>query len=363
MPFTLTSNDGREVRQNTQRQGVDPAIMPCGRAQAVGFAIFNVRRSGMILPERTDLRGAFMRCFWFLVLFAALLPEQNPPEGPLDPEKVFAYDASKPIHLTAGKTETVELVRVEEISYDSPKFGRVPGYLVVPGGSGPFAGIVYMHWGQGNRSEWLSEGLEMAKCGALSIMIDAPYWRPEVPAPGTDNRAESERDGYIQMVVDLRRAVDVLTVRNDVDRKRIGYVGHSLGATWGGPLAEVDKRIKMFVLMGGLPSLTNYDDDSFYAEVQRAAMSRDEFKKYAAVIEPYNPEHFVAHTGPARIYFQWASHDMYISKRSAEEYYNAVGGPKEQHWYYTSHEFNDDQSRKDRREWLAKELGLHEASK
>ena len=63
----------------------------------------------------------------------------------------------------------------------------------------------------------------------------------------------------------------------------------------------------MFVLMGGLPSLTNYDDDSFYAEVQRASTPRNEFQKYAAVIEPYNPEHFVANTGPAKIYFQWAT--------------------------------------------------------
>lgn len=152
--------------------------------------------------------------------------------------------------------------------------------------------------------------------------------------------------------------MDVLVARKDADPKRIGYVGHSLGATWGGPLAGVEKRIKMFVLMGGLLSLTNYDDDSFYGEVQRASMPKDEFQKYAAVIEPYNPEHFVANTAPAKIYFQWANHDMYISKHSAEEYYQAVGGPKEQHWYFTSQEFNDAQSLHDRREWLTKELGL-----
>ena len=200
----------------------------------------------------------------------------------------------------------------------------------------------------------------MAKRGAVCIMIDAPYWRPDVPPPGPNNKAEAERDYYIQMVVDLRRAVDVLVARKDVDLKRIGYVGHSLGATWGGPLGAVEKRIKMFVLMGGLPSLTNYDDDSFYAEVQRASTPRNEFQKYAAVIEPYNPEHFVANTGPAKIYFQWASHDMYISKHSADQYYKAVSGPKEQHWYFTSHEFNDTQSCHDRREWLTKELGLRE---
>ena len=50
---------------------------------------------------------------------------------------------------------------------------------------------------------------------------------------------------------------------------------------------------------------------------------------------------FVANTGPAKIYFEWATHDMCISKYSADEYYKAVDGPKEEHWYFTNHEFND----------------------
>ena len=146
-----------------------------------------------------------------------------------------------------GKTEEVEMMQVTDISYDSPKIGRVPGYLVVPPGKGPFGGILYMHWGQGNRGEWLAEGVEMAKRGAVCIMIDAPYWRPDVPPPGPNNKAEAERDYYIQMVVDLRRAVDVLVARKDVDFKRIGYVGHSLGATWGraaGSGGEADQDVR-----------------------------------------------------------------------------------------------------------------------
>ena len=308
--------------------------------------------AGVPIPLVVNFR-IMWKLLWFFLL-ATPVVAQNPQA--LDPLKVFAYDSDKPLNLKVGSSEEVDGIKVTEISYDSPKVGRVPGYLVLPPGKGPFGGIVYMHWGQGNRGEWLSEGIEMAKRGAVCITIDAPYWRPDVPQPAPDKKTEAERDEYIQMVVDLRRAVDVLIARKDVDPKRIGYVGHSLGATWGGPLAAVEKRIRMFVLIGGLPSLTNYDDDSFYAEVQRASTPRQEFQKYAAVIEPYNPEHFIANTGPAKIYFQWAQHDMFISKHSAEEYYKAVGGPKEQHWYFTSHEFNDSQSCNDRREWLTRDL-------
>ena len=124
-----------------------------------------------------------MRVLLSFLLLAVSVAAQNPPA--LDPAKVFDYDASKPLNLKMGKTEEVEMMQVTEISYDSPKIGRVPGYIVVPPGKGPFGGIVYMHWGQGNRGEFLSEGVEMAKRGAVCIMIDAPYWRPDVPPPGT----------------------------------------------------------------------------------------------------------------------------------------------------------------------------------
>ena len=234
-------------------------------------------------------------------------PAQTPATA--DASKVFAYDATKPLNLTIGKSEIPTTgVTVFEISYDSPKGGRVPGYLVVPSSKGPFAAIVYLHWGQGNKGEFLSEAVEMALRGAISFMIDAPYWRPDVPRPAKGKEAESEGDGYMQMVVDLRRAVDVLVSRKDIDGARIGYVGHSLGTTWGAPLAAAEKRIKVFVLMGGLPKVPpDWDDESFYQQVQRATTPKAEFDKEAAVLAPIESERFASNTGPAKIYFHGQS--------------------------------------------------------
>jgi hypothetical protein len=125
-------------------------------------------------------------------------------------------------------------------------------------------------------------------------------------------------------------------------------------------LAAAEKRIKVFVLMGGLPKVPpDWEDDSFYQQVQRATTPRAEFDKEAATLSPIEPERFAANTGPAKIYFQWAQHDMYISQKSADEYFNAVGGPKEQKWYFTSHEFNDAESKLDRALWLMRALALN----
>lgn len=77
-----------------------------------------------------------MRVLLSLFILAICAAAQNPPA--LDLAKVFDYDASKPLNVKMGKTEDVEMMQVTEISYDSPKIGRVPGYIVVPPGKGPF---------------------------------------------------------------------------------------------------------------------------------------------------------------------------------------------------------------------------------
>src|ERR1035438_6118821 len=58
--------------------------------------------------------------------------------------------------------------------YASPRGGRVPGYLIVPAGRGPFAGIIFMHGAGGNRVGVLSQAIMYAKMGAVSLAIDAP---------------------------------------------------------------------------------------------------------------------------------------------------------------------------------------------
>lgn len=61
-----------------------------------------------------------------------------------------------------------------------------------------------------------------------------------------------------QQVIDLRRGVDLLLSRPDVDPKRVAYVGHSWDAGTGAILDAVDKRVAAFVFMGGPQSNLQY---------------------------------------------------------------------------------------------------------
>ena len=128
-------------------------------------------------------------------------------------------------------------------------------YLVVPADTGPFAGLVFGHWGLGNRTEFLPEAMLYARAGAVSLLVDYPWVRPDPWRKSLKQAADPEADheAFVQAVVDLRRGIDLLAGRADVDSKRLGYVGHSWGAQWGAILSTVEPRLKGVVLMAGVP--------------------------------------------------------------------------------------------------------------
>jgi dienelactone hydrolase len=195
-------------------------------------------------------------------------------------------------------------------------------------------------------------------------MIDAPYLRPEPPPSlkdDTRDRAESDRDLYVCLVVDLRRAVDVLIAKAQVDPARIGFVGHSLGAAWGGTLSGVERRLKAFVLIAGVPDPGNISGDDWYSRQMQTVVGTDpkQLQRYAALVGPISADHFIGDAVPGSILFQFARFDQKLAKNRAEEYPKVAGPSHEVRWYPTGHFFHSEQAMQDRREWLARKLGLH----
>ena len=68
-----------------------------------------------------------------------------------------------------------------------------------------------------------------------------------VPNPGTS----AQRDDTIAQVKDLRRSVDYLETRSDIDHKRLAYYGISFGAVLGSINLAVENRFKVAVFAAG----------------------------------------------------------------------------------------------------------------
>lgn len=174
--------------------------------------------------RRNELRNLFLVLLFGITSWATAAAQAKP-IGQL--RQLFDYAQNLPLDIKEIGVENKAGVSVRDISFASPKGGRVTAYLVVPAGKGKFAGVIFMHPRPGSRNTFLNEALSLAKVGAVSLLIDAPFSRSGESKRDFDptvTRPADDRDIYIQTVIDLRRGVDLLSSRPDVDPKRIGFI-------------------------------------------------------------------------------------------------------------------------------------------
>jgi dienelactone hydrolase len=272
----------------------------------------------------------------------------------------FAYDPKAPLDALTTGVETRGDVVIQDLSYASPKGGRVPAYLVVPAGRGPFAAVVWGHWYWENspmksRRQFLDEAVVLARSGVVSLLTDGPVARAGYVPDRTPMNAK-QFDDLVQQVVDMRRGADLLLARPEVDPRRLAFVGHSYNATVGAILAGVDRRFKALVLMAG--SLSDQAD-----------FASPEYKKYREKLGPatwdaFAAEHawadpgpYVARAAPAAIFMQFATQEDFLTPERARQYAANVSEPKRFKLYAAPHALNAE-ARRDRLAFLAEMLAV-----
>jgi len=300
-----------------------------------------------------------------LVLVAALAPAQTGNQPATDLQAVtrlFDYDTKQPLDLHDKVIENFDGGTLHDITYASPKGGPVGAYLVVPNGKGQFAAVLFGHWGNGTRAEFIPEAKLYARAGAVSLIPDYPWDRPQPwhKTPDHFDKPQLDREIEIQAVVDLRRGIDFLLARPDVDPKRLAYVGHSYGAQWGSILSAVDKRMKTSVLMAGVAEMADIllrSDDPGMVDF-RKNQPAGQLEKYAQVTGDIDAIHFVGRASPIPLLLQFATYEQYFDRTSMQHYVVAASDPKKVLYYDTGHDLNDPQALEDRYDWLVNYINL-----
>ncbi len=272
----------------------------------------------------------------------------------------FDYDRKAPLGIKQVGVQPRANATVYDITYDSPKGGVVPAYLVVPKGRGPFAAIIWGHWywqnsSMRNRKEFLDEAVALAQAGVVSLLTDGPIARPghvESKEPLNDQ----DISDLVQAVVDMRRGVDILFARRDVDRKRIAFVGHSYNAEVGAFLSGIDKRFKAFVLMAG-PLSDEIDLKSKEYQDYRQKVGPEKFDAFVKKYYWTDEGKYVAHAAPAFVFLQYGSQEKFLNPERAREYLTIVSEPKRLEIYDAPHALNAE-ARRDRIQFLIEQLKL-----
>lgn len=272
---------------------------------------------------------------------------------------MFDYDPKVPLDVEEVGVEIKDGIKIHDISYISPLGGRVPAYLVVPDWQCLLAGVILQHGLPGGRGRLLFQAMNLAKAGAVSLLIDAPFARPENRhrAAGDITFTERDRDEQIQLIIDLQRGVDLLSSRADVDASRIAYIGRSYGAAIGGLLAGIEKRIKAYILAVGDGGLVTHFAGSDDKTGVFWLLPEAQQQRWLAVMERIEPIYHIGNSTPASLFFQAALHDQAIPQIHAIDFYEAGGEPKQIKWYDADHSLNEEAYR-NQIEWLQSQIGL-----
>lgn len=286
------------------------------------------------------LSGSANACLVEVALKPAV-PAVVTPIPYVDLVRLFDYDQTTKVDIREVNVVSSDDFIIHDISYESPQGGWVTAYLVMPTGEGPFAGIIFLHPGGGDRGYFLDEAKKLAKRGAVSLLIDDNF-----SAKGQ----VADHDRIIRIIVDLRRAVDLLISRSDVDPRRIGFVGHSYGANLGGVLAGAERRIAAYVFMSGNARLSQDLIGLFN-------WGPGEEAQYLQFMAQLDGIHFIGHAAPAALLFQNARRDALNSEQEVLDFHQAASEPKTVKWYDAYHQLNEE-AEQDRAEWLSQQLQL-----
>src|SRR4051812_28920493 len=158
-----------------------------------------------------------------------------------DALRLAVYDYDRAVALNAelkplaDKTEAQTALRTRwHLAYDSVHDQRVTAIFTIPKKfAAPYPAVILLAGSGGHKdTDYVRIASDlMSTLGYATLSIDAQYHgersRPERSGDIHLIGLDTMRDAWIQTVVDLRRAVDYLQSRPDIDGKSLGYLGFS----------------------------------------------------------------------------------------------------------------------------------------
>ena len=266
-------------------------------------------------------------------------------------EVSFDYSRERPLDIRETGTREQDGVTLRDITYASLDGSRNAATIIArKTEAGIRPAILFVHWygppdPTSNRTQFIPDGIELAKKGAVSLLIDTPWSRPEY---FRERSRETDYARSVQQVKDLRRALDILLSLPDVDPQRVAFVGHDFGAMYGTLAVASDARVKAFVFMAGTSS---FSDWFLYGKPKLEGEARQKFVDQLAPLDPirYLPRLKMP------ILLQFANDDEHVSKARADALAAGANEPKTVRVYPAKHELNDEATQ-ERIAWLKKEL-------
>lgn len=266
----------------------------------------------------------------YLSIFVFLFSCGNNDELPVS--KYFDYDADLPLQDSVELIKDTSDFKLYYITYKSIHNKTVTGLLTVPKNTDKPLPVVILLHGKGDQKtvDYIEFGNNILyKKGYAVLRIDVSNHgdrlENDYDFSFTGKHRYWTRDIILQTVFDLRRTIDFIETKEELDNNKIGFLGISLGGITGTIFSSIDKRVKVpvIVLAGGQMNLM----------FGKKALSSDT-NDYLSIIEPMN---FVKQISPRPLLMINAENDDIIPPMMSKLLYKKAGNPKQIIWYPAKH--------------------------
>jgi len=246
--------------------------------------------------------------------------------------KYYEYDKGLALRDSVTLVKDTTTFKEYHVSYYSVNFKKVPGILTIPKNATKPVPIIILLHGAGDRKtvDYVSFGNDfLLKNGYAVFRIDISKHgdrkEDEYDLSFTGKTRYWSREIITQTVFDLRRAVDFIETRPELNANKIGYFGISLGGITGTIFCGVEERVKVpVIVLGG---------GQFNLMYESKALSADA-KDFTSIIEPLN---FVKEIAPRPLLMINAENDEIIPPMMSKLLYNKAKKPKNIIWYPAKH--------------------------
>lgn len=227
--------------------------------------------------------------------------------------------------------------RTFRVTYKGAENATVPALLTLPGnGQGKakkFPAVMLVHGLSSRKEDTILLSVAFARRGYATFSIDLPIHGERRLRDGrtiADLSLEETRHTGAVAVADLRRGVDYLSARSDIDKSRLGCVGISLGGIFGGVFAGMETRIKSVALWsaGGDWGEMLTESRHPFALKRREKGSLPDAETVEKTLHDVDPLNYIAKLAPRPLLLLAGTEDYVVPNECTDALFEAAGQPK-----------------------------------
>lgn len=261
-------------------------------------------------------------------------------------ENPFSTTKSKPLNaevklLEDPSSKDAPYLRYH-VWYDSENGVRVPGLLTIPKQTDknkkmgpPWPVIFFMHYHESTKELFTPVTPKYAENGFAAFAIDGVY-KGERAVKDKDKDIldpdpETSLANMKQQIFDILRGFDFLSTQKELDIKRLGYFGVSMGAFTGAVATANDERVKTVVLALAGGDLVTFFKESTYGDVKKIeeeiikkGLDEAKLKALMEKMKAVDPLEYAGKFKGRPVLMLNGKKDTIVPKVCAEALYNAL---------------------------------------